>query len=302
MITCWQHPKSERWAIVDREDAHSIYLYLTEPRTVKPLRDALVLSLVPPVEVEQVRAWHRAGPPPLARGYASEAAVRTNLPLCFDLHWSEDGESVVVAVEHSFLALVTTGASYSKAISREGPWGRPWSDAALQDAFGSATIAGIVKEWTREKNILEDIATYGWSGTIVEEDACGPGFEYTIGLMERFNHPEVIVFGLNNETMHDILWAMFREVQAGRSFAEPGVYSGILERFACAIRPVHEEWHTEYLGYAMWHRRYVGKMGDLRAVQCVWPDRNGHFPSGTCCDPEIALRQPDLSCNRGCTQ
>jgi hypothetical protein len=38
-----------------------------------------------------------------------------------------------------------------------------------------------------------DIATYGWHVIKVLEDDEGPGFAFTIGLYQRFEHPELIV-------------------------------------------------------------------------------------------------------------
>jgi hypothetical protein len=51
-------------------------------------------------------------------------------------------------------------------------------------------------------------------------------------------------------------------------------------------------------GYAMWHRRYVGKIGTLEAVQCVWPDKAGLFPGEPGCDAEVEALQPDLTLYR----
>jgi len=55
-----------------------------------------------------------------------------------------------------------------------------------------------------DAQVPADIETYGWHVIEVPEDDEGPGFAFTIGLFRRFEHPELIVFGLPMNTMHII--------------------------------------------------------------------------------------------------
>lgn len=96
------------------------------------------------------------------------------------------------------------------------------------------------------------------------------------------------------ESWRRILNDIGHEIRRGRSFQEPGLYDGLLEGFACKIAPVSKRFHEKYLGYAMWHRRYVGKLGTLEAVQCLWPDKAGLFPDEDGCHPGLRGRQPLL--------
>ncbi|MFT3685466.1 MAG: DUF4262 domain-containing protein [Phycisphaerales bacterium] len=145
-----------------------------------------------------------------------------------------------------------------------------------------------------EQPVLDDIAKYGWSGIIIEKDDEGPGFEYTVGLMAKFDHPEVIVFGCKRETGHGMLWAIVRGIEEGTPFTAGIKHNHVLEGYPCESRLVHESQHPEYLGYAIWHHRHFGKLGPLRAVQCVWPDRDGRFPGEPGCDANAERDQPDL--------
>jgi hypothetical protein len=56
-----------------------------------------------------------------------------------------------------------------------------------------------------DAQIEADIATYGWHVIEVLEDDEGPAFAFTIGLYKRFEHPELVVFGLPLDTMHLML-------------------------------------------------------------------------------------------------
>lgn len=102
------------------------------------------------------------------------------------------------------------------------------------------------------------------------------------------------LFGLAIPLMAKVLNGMGREIRSGRAFSEPVLYEGLLERYACKIRPVAERFHSEYLGFAMWHRRYLGQIGTLRAVQCLWPDKQGLFPDEAGCHPRMLDLQPLL--------
>jgi hypothetical protein len=145
-----------------------------------------------------------------------------------------------------------------------------------------------------EQKILHDIATIGWSLIGIDSDNQGPSFVYSIGMMQTLNHPEIIMFGLDTSLMATVINDIGDDIRSGRPFRQPGLYEGILKNFACKIEPVHEKYHPEYLGYAMWHRRHVGHIGTLQAVQCLWPDKVGLFPGDPGCDPAIAQRQPTL--------
>lgn len=112
--------------------------------------------------------------------------------------------------------------------------------------------------------------------------------------MHTLAHPEVIMFGLDIELMANVINGIGREISTGRRFDEPGLYEGLIENFACKFLPISTMQHPLFLGYAMWHRRYVGHPGDLRAVQCFWPDKSGRFPDEEGCNEHVVQRQPLL--------
>jgi hypothetical protein len=145
-----------------------------------------------------------------------------------------------------------------------------------------------------EQKVVDDIERCGWSLICIEDDPQGPSFVYSVGMMHTLDHPEVIMFGLDINLMGSIINGIGEWIRGGRRFEEPGLYDGLLEGFACKFVPVAEERQPEYFGYAMWHRRYLGKIGSLRAVQCIWPDMRGLFPDEAGCDPKAIALQPWL--------
>lgn len=146
-----------------------------------------------------------------------------------------------------------------------------------------------------QRRALDDIKQYGWHLITVPDDDEGPGFVYSVGMMQTLNHPEIIMFGLEPELMADVIDGMGHQIRKGRCFARPGLVDDFLKDYPCKIVPVAKQWHAEYLGYAIWHRRYLGQPDTLQAVQCLWPDKRGRFPDEPSCSPNIKACQPLLA-------
>ena len=136
-----------------------------------------------------------------------------------------------------------------------------------------------------------DIATYGWHVIKVFEDDEGPGFAFTIGLYKRFDHPELIVFGLPLDTMHLMLNAAGEAVRAGQAYTVGQSYDDILEGYSCTFRPVPRGQYGAYLGSAEWY--YDGD--DFPALQLIWPDRERRYPWAAPVDAWIRKAQPVLA-------
>ncbi len=153
------------------------------------------------------------------------------------------------------------------------------------------TLAAGKRKMNRSSEFDDAIATNGYA-TINVRDV-RPAFTYTVGLMFSYDHPEVILLGLDGEA-GSIFAAMVEDIQSGKSFAEPGLYNGVLVGLPIATREVHRTQHEFYLGYAMGHCREHGRPGELQAVQAFWPDKSGLFPFDVACDSDVSCAQPRL--------
>jgi hypothetical protein len=144
-----------------------------------------------------------------------------------------------------------------------------------------------------EDEIAEVVREHGWfAASISDHD---PPFLYSIGLMQTCGHPELIVFGLDPSDAHSLLWGMVRDIRAGRSYAQNGIYTvALAEDHRIGIRRVHPTQHPLYLGFAMGYCRYLGRIGELEAFQVFWPDSGGQFPFQVGCDLGVYRRQPRL--------
>jgi len=141
-----------------------------------------------------------------------------------------------------------------------------------------------------ERRVREDIRRFGWHVVKVMGDEHGPGWAYTIGLLERFEHPELAVFGLDLDTMHELLNHAAALVGTGRRFEAGRDYGGVLEGLPCAIRTVDPRWTDVFFGNAAWHY----ERPDPPLLQCFWPDAAGRFPWQEGFDAGLGALQPRL--------
>jgi hypothetical protein len=145
-----------------------------------------------------------------------------------------------------------------------------------------------------DEEIAEVVREHGWYAANVSDGT--PPFLYTIGLMQTWRHPEFIMFGLDADNAYALFSQLVREIRAGASFADPGVYSVRVggDEHRVGFRRVHPTQHPLYLGFAMGFMTNIGRIGELEAVQAYWPDGKGKFPFEVGCELEVYQLQPRL--------
>ena len=57
----------------------------------------------------------------------------------------------------------------------------------------------------RDRDLLLRLEQHGWFVMKVGAGDGEPAFAYSLGLFENFNHPEIILFGLDLDTMHTLI-------------------------------------------------------------------------------------------------
>jgi Domain of unknown function (DUF4262) len=186
---------------------------------------------------------------------------------------------------------------HARLVCLEGVVGRDASVNALASMCTTHTAERDSEddEWVVVDRTLEfvraTIDESGWWVGLVAEDEDGPGFAYTIGLLERFDHPEIMVIGLAPQTMHRILNVCGELVRAGARFRHGASCSDVLDGHHVQFRQIFSaKLHAEYAGIACRHYR----SRDFTLLQCLWPDRAGVFPSEPGCDDLIVRCQPML--------
>lgn len=142
-------------------------------------------------------------------------------------------------------------------------------------------MTGIEGTLARARQI---IGTHGWTVINVMDS---PTFAYTVGLTETFNHPELIMFGLEPQNMHHLLNNAAAIVRAKGRIEPYTVLDAIIEGYSCYSLPVDAAARAGYLNVAF--ELYGSE--NVSAIQIVWPDAAGLFPFQQECDADTVLFQ-----------
>ena len=125
-----------------------------------------------------------------------------------------------------------------------------------------------------QERIRNDVEKFGWHVMLVLAEGSSPGWGYSIGLHETFKHPEVVLFGLSKDLTHSTINFIGNEIKTGKRF-EPGEqYPDILEGVYCSFQSVEKIWFAPFLGQAATYYRTSA----FPCLQCIWPDKNQHYP------------------------
>ena len=143
-------------------------------------------------------------------------------------------------------------------------------------------------------NILKDVEEHRVYIAFVESDGYCPRFGYSIGLYKEFNHPELIVIGLDPESTGAIINNAKDEIEKGTRFIEEVKYQGFLVELPVRFVRVQKGHYSDYLGYAGW---YNDNSFDFPTLQIVWPDRKGKFPWEVAFNETFKFKQPLLDRN-----
>jgi hypothetical protein len=140
-----------------------------------------------------------------------------------------------------------------------------------------------------EEVILEHIKEYGWHAALVPESDDQPRFAYSIGLFQRYQQPELILFGLPHDLMHDMISDYEKMLAAKTPPSLNERIASLLEGYDCIFKEVLPKHLREYFGYGLWFYK-----GPFPAIQCIWPDKAGKFPWEDDCHPRLKIAQPLL--------
>lgn len=142
-----------------------------------------------------------------------------------------------------------------------------------------------------EARFVSQIRQHGWSSTHVIEDSDGAGFTYTTGFWQKFEQPELVIFGLPSDVSHQILWNFFRDMEGGTKLVVDTPMSDVLEGYDVILKPVLKAHFRGYLGWNRWFYRGDG----FDAYQVIFPDKSGHFPWDSGASQEFKSFQPNLA-------
>ncbi len=238
--------------------------------------------------------WPFTDPENLAT-YTLDRILRGEAPILRVRHDGDDGAwqflddadvDVASARIVSLHAMVDLDPSLRDLADLPAGWGAERD--APGDPWRRSPVLDVDEDDDRE--FVEGIEEHGWRVVLIPEDEDGPGFAYSVGLFRNFEHPEIIIFGLDLELMHGLINNMGEDVRNGSTFETGRRVEDVLEGYAVEFREVARRHHREYLGYAGWF--YGGE--NFPAIQCVWPDMEGRFPDDPDASESLREAQPLL--------
>ena len=141
-----------------------------------------------------------------------------------------------------------------------------------------------------EKKLLNDIELYGWHVIKVPEDDIGPSYGHSIGFYRSFEHPEVIIIGLELNAVHYILNRIGDAIREGTVLQPGQFYSNIIEDVDCYFTLVDPKYYNEYVSYA----KLLYKDTDFPLLQCIYPTISGIYPWQAEWPKELKSVQPFL--------
>lgn len=144
-----------------------------------------------------------------------------------------------------------------------------------------------------DDKLIKDIREYGWAVLLIEATDYLPSVAYTVGLWKNYNHPELISFGLTNNTLHSIINIGGELVKDGHKLQVGRDYNDFFENGIAQFIQVDPRSLKDYFGYAI----AFNDSAVFPALQLVWTDRNNRYPWDANFDEEFVYRQPLLDRN-----
>lgn len=148
-------------------------------------------------------------------------------------------------------------------------------------------------ETKERERIKQNIEKHGCHLIMVMEDEYLPAFVHTIGLFEKYGHPELICFGLKKEVASEILNDAAEMISEGQSFTPGQLSDEFLKEHPIQFLSADKSYYEFYFGYAS---RYYGH-DDFPVLQMVWPDKESLFPWQQGFVADLKFKQPLLDRN-----
>lgn len=130
--------------------------------------------------------------------------------------------------------------------------------------------------WTPEEirqHTADCIDWYGWAVQMVEPSPRGWGWAYTLGLLERFGHPELVMVGrVHFGALGGLINQLGEQIQRGGRITAGGVARLGGDDFP--VVAVHPGQYEHGL-FNLWFDHYQGAGPDLRALQILLPPEPG---------------------------
>ena len=140
-----------------------------------------------------------------------------------------------------------------------------------------------------DADLAADIAQHQW--VVLKIDAPGGAeYGYSVGLTKSFGHAELVVTGLDDDTMQELINDVGEAIEKGATFRDGDVSSEFLEGYDVTFRAVPAALRASHFA---WADRYYGT-ADFAVLQVVYPDRERRWPWDAGVATDFVKGQPVL--------
>jgi hypothetical protein len=141
-----------------------------------------------------------------------------------------------------------------------------------------------------EKSIRRDLSKKGYFIALFEAEEDEPAFAYTIGLYDNYEHPEIVIFGLDLETMTIMLSDACERVKLEETFVVKQDYEDFLEGYKLTFQHANVDEYKGLFSYGIDNNQGV----EFPMIQMIWPDQKHNYPWDDDFDENLLPRQPLL--------
>ncbi len=127
------------------------------------------------------------------------------------------------------------------------------------------------------------IDAQGWAKLhvrAVQGDPTSPiAYTISVGLDEKFGLPELLVFGLKEDTINPMFDRVITQLQAqGGWSGGPTRLNGVLDNLPVEVRAIDPDYIGKIFSHNIIFRKLTARPELTRAAQIFWPGRDGLFP------------------------
>ena len=143
-----------------------------------------------------------------------------------------------------------------------------------------------------DDKLIRDVIDHKCHIVSIPEGAHGPKYSFSIGLFVHFEHPELVIFGIDHNIAATAINDACTLIERGHRFKHGDSSDEIFEGVNVMFMEVQPSFYSYYLGTAIWF--YKSRSSSFPVLQVVWPDTDHKFPWEKGCDPRCRKVQPVL--------
>lgn len=124
------------------------------------------------------------------------------------------------------------------------------------------------QNFKQEQDIIHE---FGAIITHIPVDAYLPGYSFTTGLYQNFNHPEIVCFGLKQDILHNMLNLVLEYIKEGETFELNHRYKNKVLMNDCEIAfiPVDPDFYHEYFSSSLSYYSAMNLTLNFPSIQLV---------------------------------